>query len=94
MFTLVSEIHENIDLVLGLKNISELGGKINSKDSCFSFLNTSIPFFPKDQVILEPREQWFMKIEAPFLNEISGLAIAKMLDKKAQKVMILKFKFV
>ena len=37
IFTLVSGIHENIDLVLGIKNIFELEGKINSRESCFSF---------------------------------------------------------
>ena len=30
IFTLVSEIHENIDLVFGIKNIFELEGIINS----------------------------------------------------------------
>ena len=30
IYTLVSEIHENIDLVLGIKNVFELGGVINS----------------------------------------------------------------
>ena len=38
IFTLVSEIHENIDLVFGIKNIFELEGIINSQESCFSFL--------------------------------------------------------
>ena len=31
---LVSEIHENVDLVLGIKNIFELEGVINSCDCC------------------------------------------------------------
>ena len=30
IYTLVSEIHENVDLVLGIKNIFELEGVINS----------------------------------------------------------------
>ena len=47
IFTLVSEIHENVDLVLGIKNVFELEGVIDSHDSCFSFLNRSIPFFQK-----------------------------------------------
>ena len=52
IFTLVSEMHENVDLVLGIKNIFELEGIINSQESCFSFLNRSIPSFPKEQIIL------------------------------------------
>ena len=35
-----------------------------------------------------------MKIEVPFVDEISGLAIIKMLDKKAQNPMMLKLTFV
>ena len=46
-FTLVSESHENVDLVLGIKKILELEGVIDSWDSCFSFLNRSIPFSQK-----------------------------------------------
>ena len=30
IYTLVSEIHESVDLVLGIKNISEYEGEINS----------------------------------------------------------------
>ena len=50
IFTLVSEIHKNVDLVLGIKNLFELEGMIDSKDSCLSFLNRSIPFFAKEEV--------------------------------------------
>ena len=47
IYTLVSEIHENADLVLGIKNIFELVGVINSRDCCFNFLNRSIPIYPE-----------------------------------------------
>ena len=47
IFTLVSESHENVDLVLRIKNIFELEGVIDSHGSCFSIFNRSIPFFPK-----------------------------------------------
>ena len=46
IYTLVSEIHENVDLVLGIKNMFELEGVINSRDCCFKFLNRSLPIFP------------------------------------------------
>ena len=49
IFNLVLEIHENVDLVLGIKNKFELEGAIDLCDSCFSFLNRSIPFFPKER---------------------------------------------
>ena len=50
IFTLVSEIHENVDLVLGIKNLFELEGVIDLQNSCLSFLNRSIPFFPKEKI--------------------------------------------
>ena len=86
IYTLVSEIHENVDLVLGIKNIFELEGVINSHGCCFNFLNRSLPIFPKERVVLKPKEQRLIKVEAPFIDEISGLAIIEILDKthKAQ----------
>ena len=57
IYTLVSEIHENVDLVLGIKNVFELEGVINSRDCCFKFLNRSVFIFPKKNVILKPNEQ-------------------------------------
>ena len=38
IYPLVSEIHENVDLVIGIKNIFGLEGIINSQESWFSFL--------------------------------------------------------
>ena len=35
---------------MGMKNIFELGGVIDSRDSYFSFLRRSIPFFPSDDI--------------------------------------------
>ena len=90
---LLSEIHENVDLVIGIKNIFELGGIMNSWESCFSFLNRSIPFFLKEWIVLKLKEQKLIKVEAPFMDEILGLAIIKVLDKNAQRTMMLKLKF-
>ena len=91
---LVSEIPDNVDLVLGMKNVFELGGVTDMQDSSFKFLNRSIPFFSKEQVVLKPKERKFIKIEAPFVDEISGLAIVEMLDSKEQCIVVLKLKFV
>ena len=48
IYTLVSEIQENADLVLGIKNVFKLEGVINSRDCCFKFLNRSVPIFPEN----------------------------------------------
>ena len=94
VFTLVSEIHDNVDLVLGMKNVFELEGVIDTQESSFKFLNRSLPFFSKGQVVVKPKERKFIKIEALFIDEISGLAIVKMLDSKEQCTVVLKLKFI
>ena len=66
----VSEIHENVDLLLGIKNLFELKGVIDSRDSCLSFLKRSIPFFAKEAVEVQAKEQKIITIEAPFIEEI------------------------
>ena len=94
VFTLVSEIHNNVDLVLGMKNAYELEGIIDTRDSSFIFLNRSIPFFSKEQTVVKPKERKFVKIEAPFIDEISGQVIVKMLDNEGWCTVVLKLKFV
>ena len=94
IFTLVSEIHENVDLVLGIKNIFELEGVIDSCDSCFSFLNRSIPLFPKDKTEIPPKVQKLVVIEALFVKELSGMAIVKVLGMNEQVTNVIKSKFI
>ena len=77
IYTLVSVIHENVDLVLGIKNVFELEGIINSRDCCFKFLNRSVPIYPENEIILKPNEQKLVKVKTPFADEISGMAIIK-----------------
>ena len=91
---MVSEIHENVDLVLGIKNIFELEGVINLWDCCFKFLNRSPPIFPRARVVLKPKGQKLIKVEAPFIDEISGLAIIKILDESTYSTMLIKLKFI
>ena len=94
IFTLVSEIQENVDLVLGIKNLFELEGVIDSQNSCFSFLNRLIPFFPKEKVEVKPEEHKIMVLEAPFEEEITGMAITKLLDTKECMTLTMKIKFI
>ena len=46
VFTLVSEIFDNVDMVLGIKNLFELEGVIDTRELSFRFLSRSIPIFP------------------------------------------------
>ena len=82
-----------MNLELGIKNVFELEVVINFWDYCFKFLNRSLPIFPKDRIILKPKEQRFIKVNAQFIDEISGLAIVKLVDEKIYSMMLLKLKF-
>ena len=94
IFTLVSKIHDNVDLVMGMKNIFELEGVIDSRGSCFSFLGRSIPFFLVTAVEIAPKMQKMVVFKAPFIEELSGMAIVKILDMKEQTTGMIKLKFI
>ena len=93
IYTLVPEIHKNVDLVLGIKKVFKLEGVINSRDCCFKFLNRLVPIFPEKEVILKPNEQKLIKVKAPFIDEISGMAIIKILDRGTYSTLLIKLKF-
>ena len=92
IYTLVSEIHENVDLVPGIKNIFELEGIINSRDCFLKFLNRSVPIYPEKEIILKPDEQKLVKVKALFIDEISGLAIIKIIDGGTYSTLLIKLK--
>ena len=91
---LVSEIFDNVDMVLGIKNLFELEGVIDSRESVFRFLSRSIPIFLQEQVIVKPGEKKLTLIESPFIEEISGMAIVKIIDQGQKMPMMLKIKFI
>ena len=92
IYTLVSEVHENVDLVLGIKNVFELEGVINSRDCWFEFLNRSVPIYPEKEIIIKPDEK-LVKVKAPFIDEISGLAIVKIIDGGTYSTLLIKLRF-
>ena len=51
-------------------------------------------FFPKEKVSVKSKEQRLIILEAPFVEEISGMVITKMLDAKEQKTLTMKLKFI
>ena len=71
----------------------QLGRIDNTRDCCFKFLNRSVPIYPKKEVILKPNEQKLVKVKAPFVDEISGLAIIKILDGGTYSTLLIKLKF-
>ena len=93
IYTLVSDIHENVDLLLGIKNVFELESVINSRDCRFEFLNRSVPINPEKELILKPDKQKLVKVRAPLADKILGLAIIKIIDRKSNNILLIKLKF-
>ena len=94
VFTLVSEIFDNVDMVLGIKNLFTLESVIDSRESSFRFLSRSIPIFPREQIIVKPGEKKLILIESPLIEEISGMGIVKIVDQEQKMPMMLKLKFI
>ena len=81
-------------MVLGIKNLFEIEGVIDTSESSFRFLSRSIPIFPQELVIVKPGEKKLIPIESPFIEEISGMAIVKIVDRGQKMPMMLKLKFI
>ena len=56
-------------------------------------MNRSVPIYPEKEVILKPDEQKLVKVKAPFVDEISGLAIIKIIDGSTYTTLLVKLKF-
>ena len=57
-------------------------------------MSRSIPIFPREQVVVKPGGKKLKLIEAPFVEEISGMAIVKIVDQGQKTPMMLKLKFI
>ena len=68
VYTLVSEIQDKIDLILGVKNISELEGIINSRTCSVNFLNRLLPIFLWLIIKLNPVKWLMLKSEYHLLK--------------------------
>ena len=56
-------------------------------------MNRSVSIYPEREIILKPDEQKLMKVRAPFIDEISGLAIIKIIDGSTNSTLLIKLKF-
>ena len=66
IYTIVVALHESIDLVIGMNNIVELEGILNTTTSSFDFLLRSIPIYPQNDLKFIPGGKAYIKIVAPF----------------------------
>ena len=77
---LVSEIQDDIGLVFGMKNMHEVEGEHSARHSEFRILNRTIPIFPQDTFTLKPGCKRYVKIVTPFPEQLSGVAIVKIVQ--------------
>ena len=56
-------------------------------------MNRSVPIYLEKEVILKPNKQKLVKVKAPFVDEISGLAIIKIQDEGTHSTLLIKLKF-
>ena len=81
VYTLVSEIQDKMDLILGVKNIFELEGIVNTRICSVKFLNRSLPIFPIAHHKIKPGRMAYVKVRIPFVEKLSGVATVKLLYK-------------
>ena len=81
VYTLVAEIQQNMDIILGVKNMFEIEGEISCLTSQFRFLNRSLPIFTLSTHRIDVDAKAYVKAKVPFIKKLSGHAIAKPLYK-------------
>ena len=77
MYALVADIKGSADLVFGMKNMFEAEGEHSCRNSEFRFMNRVVPLFCLENVTIKPKQKKYVKLIAPFVNYLSGNAIAK-----------------
>ena len=75
--TIVVALHESIDIVIGMKNMVEPEGILNTRTSSLDFLLRSIPIYPQNDLKVKPGGKAYIKMVAPFQRQINARAIAK-----------------
>ena len=78
IYTLVANIEDSIDMVLGMKNMHELEAEHSSRHSEFRIMNRVIPMFPMDNFTLKPGNKRYIKFIVPFFSNLTGKAIVKL----------------
>ena len=87
VYTLVSEIQQNMDIILGVKNMFEIEGEVSCCTSQFKFLNRSLPIFPLSTQRIKVGAKAYVKAKVPFIKKLSEHAIAKLLYKGSLGIM-------
>ena len=92
VYTLISEIHDTMDIVMRMKDVHKIEGVISTRVSCLHFLNRSILFSLRKGYFQTQRTK-AQKMYVLFIDEISGLVMIKLLDLKTGCTNMIKVKF-
>ena len=83
---MVSETHDSLDIIVVITNVYEIEGVIS---------NRVIYTFLTDPSLSSPRQRTKTnKTDVPFIDEISGLVIIKLLDLKLVVLILIKKKLI
>ena len=90
IYTLVSEIQHSMNLIFGAKNMFEIEGEVSCQASQFIFLNRSLPIFSLNTHRIKVGSKAYVKAKVPFIERLSGIAMAKLLYKGSLGTMKIK----
>ena len=68
IYTLESEIHNNVALVLGVKTVFDLEAVFNIRKFNFKFLNKFVPVFSVNKERVKPKERRFFESCSPIFR--------------------------
>ena len=80
IFTIVTEIDDDMDLVFGFKNMTETEEMLNTRTGEYNFIGRSIPIFPQNDLDVPAGEKAYIKVKAPFCDKLSGMICTKFLE--------------
>ena len=81
VYTLVLEIQQNMDIILGVKNMFEIEGEVSCHTSQFKFLNRSLLIFPLSTHRIKVGAKAYVKTKVPFIEKLLGHTIVNLLYK-------------
>ena len=93
VYTVVSEIYNNVDLVLDIKNFVQVEVEISMRQLKFKFFSTDQSLYFLYIKIMKSKEMKYLKVEASFLDVISRLGITKLLGFNNYDILTTKVNF-
>ena len=91
IFTNVVEIDDDMDLVFGFKNMTEMEGMLNTRKCEYDFIGRSIPKFPQNDLDVSAGEKAYIKVKAPFHDKVPGMKYTKFFGRDMVYTLRVKF---